>query len=149
MPRCANVIVNETLDHRIARQLQQQTDRTHAHRMQPTGSFGRQSQQCDRHVTNAQLQRRERRDDDANFAARQQRSTFQRRPYAELIAVVQMPQLALQRRDEVAEAAEQFETAADLEPQGAAARLPEVRRHFAQDHRAAELISPGAQSLQC
>jgi hypothetical protein len=60
-----------------------------------------------------------------------------------------MPQLALQRRDEVAEAAEQFETAADFEPQGAAACLPEVGRHFAQDHCAAELVSPGAQPFQC
>ena len=44
--------------------------------------------------------------------------------------------------------AEQLEAATDLQPQGAAARLTEVERHFAEDHRAAELVSPGGQSFE-
>jgi hypothetical protein len=44
---------SETLDHRIARQLQQQADRTHARRVQRARDLGLQRQQRDRQIANA------------------------------------------------------------------------------------------------
>ncbi len=107
----------ETFRYAIARQSHQQPHRADARRF----AAAEESRDPDSANSRDTFSMRARsaatvRDSDAHASASQQRRAFQRRRDAQLIAIGQLAQLGFQLFDELAEAAEQTQARADLQP---------------------------------